>query len=301
MLGKLVATVLKTKSRTKYINNKPFTYFDTLVEKNHSSNTKKLQIPPHCQVKTENMALTIKCAREYYLNGVRLQCTATFAPNSTSIKILGHKVDERICSKACEKINSWNFKHDFCGICARLVRSTVKRKMEQELPLTNEQIIDKLLSTGAPENFKILLESQLQNCKSNFDIHQRRWHSKILSLCLTLYCKSPNAYDNLRQSGMLCLPAKSTLICYKNCVKQKPGINHDNLTWMSKEAVRQQVSIFGHIGGLLLNEMSIQDDIEITRKGDAWEIVGGIDMGQTNNAISTITNRKKEVKLATHC
>lgn len=141
------------------------------------------------------MALTIKCAREYYLNGVRLQCTATFAPNSTSIKILGHKVsliiilepnqetvngiifllenlkfckgmhlenvnvaiqsavnqklsfiyneqqvDERICSKACEKINSWNFKHDFCGICDRLVRSTVKRKMEQELPLTNEQI-----------------------------------------------------------------------------------------------------------------------------------------------------------------
>lgn len=47
--------------------------------------------------------------------------------------------------------------------------------------------------------------------------------------------------------------------------------------------------------------MSIQDDIEITRKGDAWEIVGGIDMGQTNNAISSITNRKKEVKLATHC
>lgn len=50
------------------------------------------------------------------------------------------QVDERICSKACEKINSWNFKHDFCGICDRLVRSTVKRKMEQELPLTNEQI-----------------------------------------------------------------------------------------------------------------------------------------------------------------
>lgn len=95
---------------------------------------------------------------------------------------------------------------------------------------------------------------------------------------------------------MLCLPAKSTLICYKNCDKQKSGINHDNLTGMSKEAF---FDIQG--GGLLLNEMSIQDDIEITRKGDAWEIVGGIDMGQTNNAISTITNREKEVKLATHC
>ncbi|CAC5402768.1 unnamed protein product [Mytilus coruscus] len=94
---------------------------------------------------------------------------------------------------------------------------------------------------------------------------------------------------------MLCLPAKSTFIYYKNCIKQKPGINHDNLTWMKKEAERQQVSFFGHRGGLLLDEMSIQDDIEVTRKGDAREFVGTVDMGQTNNTISTITNGKKEV------
>lgn len=69
--------------------------------------------------------------------------------------------------------------------------------------------------TGTHENFRILLESKLQNCSSNLDIHQRRWDSKIISLCLTLYCKSLNAFDNLRQSGMLCLPAKSTLIFFR--------------------------------------------------------------------------------------
>jgi hypothetical protein len=167
--------------------------------------------------------------------------------------------------------------------------------------LKNKELIDKLLSKGAPENFRVLLESQILNCDSDLDKRQRRWDSKIISLCLSLYCKSPNAYENLRQSEMLCLPAKSTLTYYKNCVKQKPGINHNNFTWMKKEADRQKISSFGHSGGLLLDEMSIQDDLEIMRKGDAWEFVGAVDMGQTNNAITIITNDKKEVKLATHC
>lgn len=116
-----------------------------------------------------------------------------------------------------------------------------------------------------------------------------------------MYCKSPNAYDNLRKSGMPCLPSKSTLIYYKNGVKQTPGINNDNLTWMKKEAELQSVSTFGHRGGLLLDEMSIQDDIEILRKGDAWDLVDAVDMGQTNNVINVVSSNKKDVKLATHC
>lgn len=37
------------------------------------------------------------------------------------------------------------------------------------------ELIDRLLSKGAPDNFRILLESQIQNCNSDLDIRQRRW------------------------------------------------------------------------------------------------------------------------------
>lgn len=70
---------------------------------------------------------------------------------------------------------------------------------------------------------------------------------------------------------------------------------------MRKEAERQGVSKFGMRGGLVLDEMSIQDELQIVRKEDAWSIVGGVDMGQINNLISVITNNQKKMELATHC
>lgn len=41
--------------------------------------------------------------------------------------------------------------------------------------------------------------------------------------------------------------------------------------------------------------MTIQDDIENPLKGDAWEFVGAVDMGQTNNAkaLSQMVKRKQ--------
>lgn len=70
---------------------------------------------------------------------------------------------------------------------------------------------------------------------------------------------------------------------------------------MKKEAERQNINMFGKRGGLLFDEMSIQDELQILRKGDAWTIVGAVDMGKTNNVISIVTSGTKKVELATHC
>ena len=68
---------------------------------------------------------------------------------------------------------------------------------------------------------------------------------------------------------------------------------------MKTEADKLNLAPFGRRGGILIDEMHIQDDLQIKRKGDAWEIVGMEDMGSTNNNIGTIQDGKVTCKLAT--
>jgi len=69
---------------------------------------------------------------------------------------------------------------------------------------------------------------------------------------------------------------------------------------MQKEAMRQEISNFGMHGGIVIDEMSIQDDIVISRRSDSWDLIGIVDMDTTNNNIDIICNGEKKVKLATH-
>ena len=68
---------------------------------------------------------------------------------------------------------------------------------------------------------------------------------------------------------------------------------------MEAEANKQELSSFGRHGGIIIDEMSIQDDLVIKRQGDSWTLVGMTDMDTTNNNIDIIIHNKKQVKLAT--
>jgi hypothetical protein len=59
---------------------------------------------------------------------------------------------------------------------------------------------------------------------------------------------------------------------------------------VAKEANNKQVSDFGKHGGLVMDEMSIQDDLVIQNMGDSWNLVGMVDMDTTNNNIDIICN-----------
>lgn len=83
-------------------------------------------------------------------------------------------------------------------------------------------------------------------------------------------------------------------------MKQIPGFNEANLIWMKKEMDRQKVSEFGRHGGIIIDEMTIQDDLIITKSGDTWNLVGFIDMDTTNNDIEVISSGKKKISMATH-
>jgi hypothetical protein len=176
--------------------------------------------------------------------------------------------------------------------------NNIKLTEEDHIDMTN--ILDQIVESGAPEKFKLLFESQLQNCKKGLEVHQRRWDPQVISVCLALYLRSPRGYEDFKKSGLLVLPSKRLLQYYKNSIKQTTCFNEDNLKWMAKEANNKQVSDFGKHGGLVMDEMSIQDDLVIQKMGDSWNLVGMVDMDTTNNNIDIICNGRKKVQLATH-
>jgi hypothetical protein len=47
--------------------------------------------------------------------------------------------------------------------------------------------------------------------------------------------------------------------------------------------------------------MSIQDDLQVVKKGDTWSLVGNVDMRDLNNHIDIIINNQPQVKMATPC
>ena len=61
----------------------------------------------------------------------------------------------------------------------------------------------------------------------------------------------------------------------------------------------RNLSSFGRHGGIVIDEMSIQDDLVIKRKGDSWTLVGMADMDSTNNNVDIIIHGTEQVKLAT--
>ena len=54
------------------------------------------------------------------------------------------------------------------------------------------------------------------------------------------------------------------------------------------------------VGCFIFDEMSIQEDLQVVRSGDTWNIVGAIDLGEMVNSLEDIYKRKKEVKMASH-
>ncbi|XP_021377299.1 uncharacterized protein LOC110465666 [Mizuhopecten yessoensis] len=53
---------------------------------------------------------------------------------------------------------------------------------------------------------------------------------------------------------------------YKNEVNQEPGTNKDIIYWMKNEATYQNLSPDGYEGGLIIDEMSLQEDLQMKKQ-----------------------------------
>jgi hypothetical protein len=131
-----------------------------------------------------------------------------------------------------------------------------------------------------------VIQSQLRN-SSVTDIHARNWDFDIVQLALSIWTRSPKAYEDLISSGKLLLPSTHTLSRYKNSVSQCPGINDDVFKWMRMQANHDGITKEGCYGGLVLDEMSIQEDIQISKRGGQRNVVGIPDLGIEGNKLQS--------------
>ena len=80
----------------------------------------------------------------------------------------------------------------------------------------------------------------------------------FLRECLSIWARSPKAYQQLRGSGLLLLPSPRTLTLYKNSNEQGPRVHDFMLHWMVQEAERLSVPPYVYCRGIMFDEMSLQ-------------------------------------------
>lgn len=151
----------------------------------------------------------------------------------------------------------------------KTILETVVQTSSSETGQVDDQYLQKF---GLSEKMSAMVKSQLAN--ANKTPKARRWDTDIIRLCLTLYCRSPKNYEFLAKGGYFVLPSSKLIRLYKNKIDQKAGVNKDVFEWMKSEAELQDIPDEGYEGGLILDEMTIQEDLQMKRSGNEFELIG---------------------------
>ena len=59
---------------------------------------------------------------------------------------------------------------------------------------------------------------------------------------------------------------------YKNTVQQAPGLQEEVFKWMHDEAQRLALSNADRQGGIVIDEMAIQPDLQMVRDNDGFKV-----------------------------
>lgn len=102
------------------------------------------------------------------------------------------------------------------------------------------------------------------------------------------------------QQKWLQLPSESLVSLYKNAVRQGPGILPDMMTWMKNEAKRQNVPAEGYFGGVILDEMALQEDLQIVNTANGTQMVGLSDSGEDVKYMKMLNTGKMSENLSNH-
>lgn len=142
-------------------------------------------------------------------------------------------------------------------MCTSLVDKSKYISLKCDDSADIQNILDDILPY-APKELKLLVSEQNEqlNVKGQTG---RRWDNlSTIRMALPLWSRSPQAYNDLRDSGYIMLPSKRLLKYYKNRVKQYAGFNEEILNWMKNEGERQNIGESGRKGGILLYLMKCQ-------------------------------------------
>ena len=229
------------------------------------------------------------------------------------IEIISPEGDENTANRylksvKCMRVVSVLSRSYICRMCLKMTISNIpkddrkdKDNLEDNVKTSQRPTADdfrKLIPNASPEMIEFLL-SQAINSSVN-DLRGRRWSRKIISTCLELYTISPNGYKSLQGCNMFILPSISLLILYKNSITHRIGFHRDIFQWMLKEATRLNVPPSGLVGGVIIDEMSIQEDLQIVKKGTDVQLVGFADTGEEGEILHILKSGKQDKVLGNH-
>ena len=222
----------------------------------------------------------------------------------------------RIRSSECEQILKWGAESDICRTCQYKISNCLKVKKSktevdnnclqghedtEELSKEDHKDLSLILNTIFPEasdEMKTLLNAQYEalRCKSP---KARRWSKEVISLCLSVWVRSPASYQNLQDSKMLILPSGRQLRRYKNVIPQTSGIIEQVFEWMYHAAKDAKLPDHGWAGGIHHDETKVQKDIVFQMLNGSPTLVGWIDVGDEATKLRIIREKKVQQTIAT--
>ncbi|XP_070556918.1 uncharacterized protein [Ptychodera flava] len=146
-------------------------------------------------------------------------------------------------------------------------------------------------------DMKILLQQQKQ-CLKQKSVNAYRWHPRIIRLCLSIYSRSPHAYDELAK--VLILPSKRTLVYKKNKNPQEPGWTFASMQDLKRAADDKGLKDVDRYGGLCFDEMAIQSDLQLIKSQGKSKLVGVVSLGDAAEDLDHLMKGEINVQTATH-
>ena len=204
----------------------------------------------------------------------------------------------RASSASCQGVTLLLGEGELCFSCQKQKFTQPSNKQTN-----NSEDADTLISKLFPTANELMikfLKTQSEICQKSadkLDSRSRRWDKDIIQVALSIWNRSPQGYNNLRDSNMFQLPSESLLQRYKNGFSQQPGLNDNMFTWMYNEAVRFKCDRFG---GIVLDEMAIQEDLKMAFGNNKISLDGLVDLGSTCSNMHLLNTHCNDIRLASH-
>ena len=109
----------------------------------------------------------------------------------------------------------------------------------------------------------------------NFGQEANRYHPMIIRFCLLISAKSGSAHDELRNSGVLCLPSRGTLRDYRNAIHPRTGFHLEVIN----ELKSTTQNLIGHQRYVCLSFDGMKISEGLVYNKYSGELIGFTDMG----------------------
>ena len=260
-----------------------------------------------CLANILDIILKIKLCLGILVNSTRQVIPPSFKKEFVSVYGNENTGAPHLRSKACSQILAWTTRSEACIPCQKSISRVEKVNAEYwESALRLAEYDDKDMNDvfeevfkGASSEMKEFLRCQhdMLQCSSG---RERRWPKPVIRVCLNLFARSRQSYRDLQDSGILILPSGRQLQRYKNAVPQSAGLDREMFRWMFHSAEKVKVTKAGRYGGLMHDEMKIQEDLVLRKTGDVWKLVGWVDTGEEAFNLAQLKSDGLNRKLASH-